>query len=492
MRLLFVNPNLRPGHATRYLPVGLAYVMTAVREAGYEVELLDVGVHDQDDDAVEAFLGRNRWEVILTGSIVTHYKWMKGFTEMARRAAPGAKIVVGNSVAGSVPDLFLARSQADVVVVGEGEITTVAVLDALRRGTALHEVEGIVLRDARGEPLHTPRRKAAPIDQLPMPDWDLFDVDRYFAETDAPSAWGTTQGDATWRTMPVATARGCVYKCTFCHIVFKHDPYRHRCAEGVLQEVRRNIEGYGANYINFWDDLTFTKLAQAEKLVDAILGSGLRFAWSAAVRTDLFGNRQIPYERRLEVAQKFRDSGCLTLGYSLESGNAEILAMMNKRVRVDYFEEQVRLLREVGITSNTSVVLGYPIETRDTIRETFDLCERNGVYPSVGFLLPLPDTEMYDYARRNGFIPDEDAYLDSITERQDICLNMTALEDEAILHAIQEECSRLNRSLELGLADDELIRTGGYKQHTPKRNQGDTSFSYSQQVFEPPPGDGGA
>ncbi|MCP5055624.1 MAG: B12-binding domain-containing radical SAM protein [bacterium] len=490
MRLLFVNPNLRPGHSTRYLPVGLAYVMTTVREAGYDVEVLDIGLHDQADAEVERFLAEDRWDAILTGSIVTHYKWMKAFTRMARKNAPHAKQIVGNSVAGSVPELFLRNSEADVVVVGEGELTTVAVLDALHNGSSLEEVEGIVLRGAGGKPVHTPRRRAARVDQFPMPDWDLFEIGTYFGQTDAPSAWGIGEGPETWRTMPVATARGCVFKCTFCHIVYKHDPYRHRCAEGILQEVRRNIERYGANYINFWDDLTFYKLSQAEKMIDAILDSGLRFAWSASVRTDLFGNPEIPFERRLAVAEKFREAGCRTLGYSLESGNAGILEMMNKRVRVEYFEEQVRILRQAGITSNTSVVLGYPIETLDTIRETFDLCERNGVYPSVGFLLPLPDTEMYTYALRQGLIRDEDAYLDSITERQDICLNMTELEDQQILDEIQAGCSRLNDRLDLGLSDDQFIRTGGYKKHTPKsaearrRNQNDTSFSYSKQAFE--------
>ncbi|MCP3983671.1 MAG: B12-binding domain-containing radical SAM protein [bacterium] len=489
MRLLFVNPNLRPGHPTRYLPVGLAYVMTAARGAGYDVELLDIGLHDQSDDETSEFLAQDRWDAILTGSIVTHYKWMKTFTRMARQNAPRATQIVGNSVAGSVPDLFLRHSEADVVVVGEGELTTVAVLDALRTGNPLHEVDGIVIRGADGELIHTPRRKAAPVDSFPMPDWDLFEVDRYFAQTDAPSAWGIDKDPTTWRTMPVATARGCVFKCSFCHIVYKHDPYRHRCAGGILQEVRRNIERYSANYVNFWDDLTFYKLSQAEKMVDAILDSRLQFAWSASVRTDLFGNPEIPFERRLEVALKFREAGCRTLGYSLESGNARILEMMNKRVRVEYFEEQIRVLREAGITSNTSVVLGYPIETCETIRETFDLCERNGIYPSVGFLLPLPDTVMYEYALSKELIRDENAYLDSITERQDICLNMTELEDQLILDEIQTGCARLNEKLDLGLSEDQFIRTGGYKQHTPKsdetrtRNLGDTSFSYSKQAF---------
>jgi len=493
MRLLFVNPNLRPGSEVRYLPVGLAYVMTAVQNAGYDLDLLDIGLGDETDDEVEAYLARGHWDVVLTGSIVTHYKWMKWLTFAIRRHQPHAKIIVGNSVAGSVPELFLEHSAADIVVVGEGESTTLDTLEALGRDDDLARVPGIVFR-AETRCIHNPRRSAAPIDSIAMPNWKLFDVKRYFTITDSPSAFGVRQDGQNWRTMPVATARGCVFSCTFCHIVYKHDPYRHRSTQSVLSEVDACITEYGANYINFWDDLTFYKLSQAEKIIDGLLDSGHRFSWSGAVRTDLFGNPRVPYSKRLAVARKFKESGCSALGFSLESGNTEILKMMNKHVEVDFFEEQVAILREVGITCNTSVVFGYPIETRESIRQTFELCERNRVYPSVGYLLPLPDTDMYRYALKHGYIDDEDAFLDSITERQDICLNMTQLTDEEILFAIEDGLSRLNEMLGLGLDRSHLVRTGGYRKHTkvdganapavPLRNRGDVSFSYSQAVFD--------
>jgi radical SAM superfamily enzyme YgiQ (UPF0313 family) len=492
MRLLFINPNLRPGHATRYLPVGLAYVMTLVERAGYDFDLLDVGLYDYDDAQVEAWLASHRYDVVLTGSIVTHYAWMKWLTRAIRRHQPEATIVVGNSVGGSIPDLFLANSAADVVVIGEGEYATLDLLECLRRGGDLGRVPGIAFRGQSSRAIRSARRPAADIDGIPRPDWSLFDADAYFAVTDAPSAFGVDDDpNATWRTMPVSTARGCVFDCTFCHIVFQHDPYRHRKTEAIVEEVGHAIETYGANYINFWDDLTFYKLSQADKIADGLLASGHRFSWSAAVRTDLFGNPGIPRARRLEVAHKFKQSGCVALGYSLESGNQRILEMMQKRVRADWFAEQVAVLREVGITSNTSVVVGYPIETRETIRETFAMCERVGVYPSVGFLLPLPDTGMYAYALEHGHITDEDAFLDSITERQDICLNMTQMPDQEILDEITRGCERLNEQLGLGLSEASYVRTGGYRKHTrpgnegrPKRNPNDVSFNYSNQMFD--------
>ena len=127
------------------------------------------------------------------------------------------------------------------------------------------------------------------------------------------------------------------------------------------------------------------------------------------------------------------------------------------------------------------------------------MCLRARVYPSIGFLLPLPYTGMYDYGKSHGFIKDEDAYLDSITERQDICLNMTKMSDEQIMSEIKEGAKRLNEALQLGLSEDRLIKTGGYKKVTRveeyrkrppldpedmKRTENDFSFNYSDAVFE--------
>ena len=298
-----------------------------------------------------------------------------------------------------------------------------------------------------------------------MIDWTPFDVEAYFKKSFS-GAKGVD--DKNIRTMPVVTARGCAFRCTFCHFVFWDDPYHYRSPQNILAEIKRNIEVYGCNYINFWDDLSFASLPQAERFADAIIDSGLKFNWSAAVRVDLFGNPKHDYERRLEVARKFKKSGCLSLGFSLESANKEILEMMNKRIEAQYFLDQVNLLNEVNITSMISVVFGYPIETPETIQETFDMCLNANIYPSMGFLLPLPSTGMYEYALEHKFIEDEDAFLDSITERQDLCINMTKMSDEDVKQRIADGAAELNEKLKLGLSSDNLIRTGGYNNHTKK------------------------
>ena len=498
MKILFINPSLRPGFGKKVFPLGLACVLTYVRDSGYKFDLLDIDINGYDDDYVENFIKENKYDVILYGTIVTHYKWIKWLTQTIKCHHPSTIVVVGNSTAASCLDVFMANAPADIAIVGEGEITCVEVLNAISNGGEMNDVLGIAYRNSSGEIIKNLPRKACDINELPMIDWDLFEVPKYLNSYQW-TAFGVSK-DVKSVILPLSAARGCTFRCTFCHFVYWEDPFRYRSPERIVEEIRRNIEKYGATYINFNDDLTLSSLVQTERLADAILASGLKFDWSAAVRTDLFGKPNFSYERRLSVAKKLKESGCRTLSFSLEHANDEILKMMEKHVKKEYFSEQMKVLREVGIMASCSVIFGYPMETTETIQETFDFCFQNKVYPSIGFLMPLPYTKMYEYAIENGFIRDEDAYLDSITERQDICLNMTKLSDEEIMGEIKKNALKLNQMLEIGLDASSLIKTGGPIKHTNlktqlkadgaldpdkiERNENDFSFNYSQATFD--------
>ena len=487
--ILIVNPSLRLNSQTKFLPVGIASVMTFLSKQSFEFDFLDVDINDLDDTQVERFLGNHSYDIILSGSIVTHYKWMKWFVNTAKGYNPRSKIIIGNSVAGSIPEIFLKNCSADIAIIGEGEITAAEVVRKIIQGQDWFDEPGIAYKTSNGNvKINEKRKSLKKLDEFPMIDWQYFETEKYFKKS---YAGAHAVNDGKIRVMPVVTARGCAFKCTFCHYVFWNDPYRYRSPENITSEIQRNISRFDANYITFWDDLSFASLPQAERFADKLLDSGLRINWNAAVRVDLFGNPKHSRSRRLEVAKKFKQSGCMDLGYSLESANEEILKMMNKRIRADYFLEQARILEEVGIHSSISVVFGYPIETPETIKETFQMCYQANIYPSMGYLLPLPSTGMYEYAKKHKYIIDDDKYLDSITERQDLCVNMTSMSDEKVKGLIAEGADELNSKLGIGLAKERLIKTGGYNQHSKankvrklKRDKNSLILNYSEAEFE--------
>ncbi len=136
---------------------------------------------------------------------------------------------------------------------------------------------------------------------------------------------------------------------------------------------------------------------------------------------------------------------------------------MNKNITVDQFVKTTELVHGAGITPVTSLVIGYPQETVDTICDTFKVCADNRIYPSAGFLLPQPGSVMYDYAVNNGFITDEEDYLLRMGDRQDLRINMTTMSDTEMEDAVLKGLRMCNETLNLNLREENLIKTQYYR-----------------------------
>ena len=127
------------------------------------------------------------------------------------------------------------------------------------------------------------------------------------------------------------------------------------------------------------------------------------------------------------------------------------------------FAEQVKVLKKAGIVTWTSLVVGYPQETEETIRETFDFCYENDIYPSAGFLLPQPGTQIYNYARQNGYIKDEESYLMNMGDRQDLRVNLTRIPSDRLERFDNSHLKRIRDKLHLELSDYQLLKSGKYR-----------------------------
>ncbi len=84
-KILFINPSLRLKSPTKFLPVGIASVMTYLETFQIDFDFLDIDINELEDSQIEDYLDQNRYDVILSGSIVTHYKWMKWLTTGLQR-----------------------------------------------------------------------------------------------------------------------------------------------------------------------------------------------------------------------------------------------------------------------------------------------------------------------------------------------------------------------------------------------------------------------
>jgi len=439
-------------------PIGLGYIATAISNSGIECEIFDLDALRPSDEEIEEKIKNAEYDVAAMGCIVTGYRYVKKLCELIKKHHPQVPIIIGNSVATSIPNILMNKTQADFGVSGEGDITIVELLEALRDNTLIKDVKGIFFKKD-GEVVFTEERELIKsLDDLPFINYELFDMEPYLKnfKKNLPEPYPIEFDKIV--ALPINTARGCPFKCTFCYHVFRGKRFRNRSPENIAKEIEQLNAKHGVNYLQFADELSLFSKKQANELAEQFIKKDLKVFWLADCRAGLFK------EGDLELAKKLKAAGCVSLGYSLESANKEILDAMDKHISINDFEVQTRILHEAGITPVTSLVIGYPQETPETLQNTFDCCLKCNIYPSAGYLLPQPGTPMYDLAIEMGLIPDEEEYLLRMGDRQDFTINFTQMTQEEMESITKRNLKKISEKLHLGLEGDNLIKTGHYKQ----------------------------
>lgn len=457
-KILAINVCLRPYMPQILFPLGLSYIIGAIHRASYDLELLDLDKNRKTNAEIEKFLKNKDFDAALFGCIVTGYKIVKELSEIIRKANQRAVIIVGNSVADSIPRILLEKTEADVAVMGEGEITIADVLDKLAAGQSLEAVKGIWYKQG-GKIFDNPKRsEVEDINALPFPEWEIFGMETYIRGMRELVSEPFPLSLEKIRPFLVNAARGCPFCCSFCYQVFQSYPYRHRSADSIISEIKELQKRYRVNYIFLHDDLSFPTKEYVKEFVDKIFSENLTIFWTATCRSNLFNSGD-----DLALLKRLKQSGCIGFQYSLESANQEILKAMNKRLSINDFITQKKLLDKAGLISWTSLVFGYPQETKKTIKETMDLCYELNIYPSVGYLLPQPGTPMYNYIFEQGIVSDEEQYLLSLGDRQDLRINLTKMDPEEFRGEITRHLMRISDKLNLGLSEKTLIKTVHFK-----------------------------
>lgn len=457
MKIVFINPSLRPEAKRRQLPVGLAYILTAVKKAGIEFSLIDMDIDNLSMPAVEELLADGSYDVIALGCIVTGFRLVRQIAEIARKCNSEAVIIAGNSVATSIPDILLNHTEIDIAVMGEGDITIVELLRALAKKDDIGKMPGIAFKK-NGKIAYTPKRPIIPdIDAVGFPDWNIFSLEKYNQySTINVTAFSKEEVLA----FPLNSARGCPFNCTFCYHVFKDVRYRRYSVEAIIEEIKRLHYSYGCDFISFWDELTFPTIKSVQALVNQLEKLDFRVGWEAPVRGGLFKKEHEGLIRAM------RDVGCDNMAFSLENASPEILKAMNKKMQVSEFIEQARVLWAGGVPPRTSIIFGYPQETPETIQKTLDVCRECNIFPSTGFLLPLPGTPIYEWAKRHRHIVDEVAYLERIGDRQDFHINLTQMSDREFVDTVETKLRALAESQ--GLELQSVFKTVKYQR--PQNN----------------------
>jgi len=443
MKVLLVNPPIREWAKPNVLPLGLGYIASVLRDKGHEVDMMDINAYRWDISEVEDRVKNAEFDVVGIGAIVTVYKYVKWLAGISKKYHPDRKIVIGGSVGTSIPRIILEKTEADIVCIGEGELTMAELIEALKNGKDIADIDGIWFKGDDGG-IHTNNNRAPikDLDELPMPAWDLFPMEIYLKNPiGAPNRnkWiDGGSGSEVPLSMNLNGTRGCPYQCIYCYHDFMGSGYRHRSAGSIVNEMKVLHEQYGVKYFHFTDDEFCLKKSFVYDFCRKVKSEFKNdITWGCAGRVNLMTE---------DLIAEMADSGCALIGYGIESGSQRMLDVMKKGVTVKQAKDALRwTIKHLG-WADTSFMVGVPGENRETMQETIDFCKELGLNPAVIFFTtPYPGTELYRMALQQGKIKDEEEYILNLGEQgEKIRVNFSELADEELWKAQEYMIKELN------------------------------------------------
>jgi radical SAM superfamily enzyme YgiQ (UPF0313 family) len=381
MRVLLINPYY-PIDETPTPPLGLAFLGAALEEAGVSVRILDFVVYPYSRGFLEEEIEAFQPDVIGATAVTMTVDHALEVIRDSRSVAPSAFTVMGGPhVTFRAEETLAACAELDCVVPGEGESTLADLCRTLDRRGDLSGVAGIVYRHADGTRRTAERPLCPHIDDLPMPARHLLPLGRYRALN---------------LSISMTTSRGCPFPCIFCvGRKMVGAKVRYRNPKLVVDELEA-IGRLGFQQVNLADDLFTANDAHCHGVCDEIIRRGLVVQWTSFARVDTVS---------LPVLKKMKTAGCTAVSFGFESGNAEILKTIRKKITLSQVKQAVTMCNAAGIIPHGSFILGLPGETSETVAETLafgEKLESMGVAYGFHLLAPFPGTEVRDRADEYG------------------------------------------------------------------------------------------
>lgn len=316
-------------------------------------------------------LAEQRADVYGFSTICSSYPLTIRIAEALKRRRPGAQVLLGGPQASVVDrETLEAFPFIDFVLRGEADQTLPMLMAELGGTGRLGAIPGLTYRS----PFGVQRSGNAPtiedLDSLPLPAYHLAPLAK-----DAPNA-------------SLELGRGCPFACTFCSTNdFFRRRFRLKSPARMLADMRAIAAQYGIRAFNLVHDMFTVDRKRVVAFCEHMLESGENFAWSCSARTDSVDDKLLALMAR---------SGCESIFFGVETGSWRMQKIIDKGLDPEEAKRAIRESERLGIPTIVSLIIGFPEETREDLRETVEMymqsmqCPRSD--PQFNLLAPLAGT----------------------------------------------------------------------------------------------------
>lgn len=377
--LLLVRPPGARG-PTLLPPLGLLYVASAAREAGYSVEVIDGAAEDLSWPGLvrrcEALAPR---VVGLGGCSPLAVETLDAAQRL--RQACDALVVGGPMIDAGFTDYLDEAPAVDAAVAGEAEATIGPLMAWLGGDRTAAPPRGVVTR----EHALRPRERTAELDRIAPPARDLVDpkLYRYPLATRRPVS-------------TLVSGRGCPRRCVFCDKAVTGEKPRLHSPGRVLEELHAIAEGAGPGFVVFFDDDFTVDPRRTAEICDGMVAAGLPLQWKCEARADGVD---------AELLHRMKRAGCTTVALGVESAADASLRWLRKDITREQLRRAFVACAEAGLDVLAYVLVGIPGETPADVADTVAFCRRHGArWVQFSTLSPYPGTALFDEALAEGWL----------------------------------------------------------------------------------------
>jgi len=385
VKISLVNPPPLKGvyRHQLYLSIGLAYLAAVLEKNGHEVTVIDCPASEIDLIQLKIKLSSAEPKLIGITSMTPTIQSAIQSAYAAKETCPDALVVLGGPHATFMDEQVLSEEKSiDIVVRGEGEQTLLDLTQNVSNHKKLNKIEGITYRN-NGNIVRTSNRAYIQnLDELPRPAYKYFPLEKY-------RLYGR-------RILPIITSRGCPSQCSFCTTsrIFGK-AFRARSPQNVVDELEWLRDVHGADAFSFYDDTFTLDKTRALKICEEMKNRKIGIPWDCQTRVSTVSK---------ELLSKMREANCQQVFFGVESGCQKILDAVNKGTTVEQNKAAIKMAKKAGLFVAVSVMVGYPGETPEMLKQTIDLVrntEPDDAYICVA--TPYPGTELRNLIEKMGW-----------------------------------------------------------------------------------------
>lgn len=377
-------------------PLSIMYLSSYLKSKGQEVKLIDECVDRTDIKAFSVkdrnirrlldFISDYKPDVIGMTLFSRELKDIADLCKLLKREFKSSSIVLGGPHPTAMPGETIEQiPECDFVVRGEGEVVLYNLIEGLSQNSKFDGINGISFRDKGNGVHHNPQAGILQdLNIFPFPDRESL-IHNYRNRKYSSLVYGSPSD-------VLITSRGCPFHCSYCFKVCNR--YRSRSYDNVLAEIDWIIENIEPQYIQIIDDSFTIQKDRCITILDALIERKYPCKFKVRSRVNAVDE---------EILNKMKCAGVDTVVYGLESGSQEMLDAFNKKTTVEQNIRACLLTRKAGMNCIGDMILFYPGENRETLKETEAFVGKAKPTAVHFFVLtPLPSTKVYAEAVQSG------------------------------------------------------------------------------------------